>query len=71
MVKLNKKQAKLGIIKTSLPISMILVQHLTHTRARQTQNTQGTFHTSSAFFGKEPSLFSFCFPKDWEFAKAG
>lgn len=70
MAKLNKKQAKLVVIKTSLPISMILVQHLSHIRARQTHNTQGTFHTSSALLGKEPSLSSFCFPKGWEFPKA-
>lgn len=50
MVKLNKKQGKLVTIKTSLPISMVLVQHLSRTRARQTHNTQGTSHTSSAFF---------------------
>lgn len=71
MVKLNKKQAKLVIIKAFLPISLSLMQYLSHSRARQTHGTQGTFNISTVLFlGKKPSLSSFCFPRDWEFPKA-
>ena len=71
VAKLNKKQPKLVIIKAFLPISMSLVQYLSRARARQTHSPQGTFYISTVLFGgKEPSLFSFCFPEDWEFPKA-
>lgn len=71
MEKLNEKQAKLVMIKAFLPISMILAQFLSRARARQTRSAQGTFYISTVLFlGKEPSLFFFCFPEDWEFPKA-